>query len=64
MPKLLASSERVGSRATIDLDGKEVCIAGRINPCVEIALGGHSFRSKVFGANYSNERPEQHQAGA
>ena len=39
-------------------------IAGRINPCVKLALGGHSFRSKVFGANYSNEQPEQHQARA
>jgi hypothetical protein len=64
MPKLLASSETVGSRATIELDSKKVCIAGRINPCVKVALGGHWFRSKVFGANYSNERPEQHQARA
>ena len=64
MPKLLVSSETVGARATVELDSKEVCIAGRINPCVKVALGGHSFRSKAFGANYSNERPEQNQARA
>jgi hypothetical protein len=50
MPKLLASSETVGNRATIELDSKEVCIVTVVESGVVVrAYRAHGFLARLVG---------------